>query len=1079
MAEQVISHIRGLHTDFANTNSHSQWLQLFQQSPEAWGVVHELLVGSREEVVQYFASHTLVTKLQTGSTPSSSTWRQDLMGYMRHFWLGPASVRRQLVVALTDSELWQSPNEDGPWLMECVKQLSESMDALPCLLELLSVIPEEASNRKVVVPAQRRLTFATNMLQHTALALETFWKASQASEQLVVPALLGCSRWLHLQHACPALRAQKRAISSSGGGSFSADIVRQGILSEQQLLKLAAQTIGNITATHIEVCRAAAELLSNAVTLTNEATQQSRVLLLLVAQAVVEGCKKLLPMTQVYLEKWMPPDSELTARTAVLGRLVGELGGTFERLLVADAANPGAPLCSTLSDLAEVALHFCQLRHTDLAKCGLDFWYTALAQHLGAAAEEEDPFDEEASLPGPKLTLSEAWAAKDADPERRRLGQTTSKQQRDAERPVLTPFIERMVKAHWQAIRYPAEPELEEHFEWDEFVRFREMCSINITEACTIVTPRWIIEYIGSLLEQICMRKSIDWQDIDACVFVLTGVAPRAPAGQDTVIPKLIELLPQLPYHTEGFKALLLRCAASRLILFTSGYLALNPEPCKQILRFLTLQHLPAIPPLPQGPDPDAKKYCEAFACDAMKMVMTAARKSIVVADGGTLWKEVVNAVIALVADSRFNVDCRAQLVFGIGQVLSVLENWDELEQMLGIFVSRMEVPLAEIMAALPQEPLGSRAVKTTRDGKAPLELKLYIAAVSSVYNMPPYPDHLSKPDHHPVLAVVEKHFHMIERVCIHHTQYEELMEQVCLAFSFILGFARDYAPASPVFVPMMKLMARCCEQHPQPFYMGLIRSVIGFFAAAGSDQLDLILIDLTGLFVTPIARHLGAGQSTLPPAINSAAYEMLVEALRHWNLALLALRSARWLPETFHATLDALPRLAEENQAIHERTLCAMMRFIRNVLLWGDPETCKKNDLTPELLDLQKLAQALALDNAPARGVALERIVAAMARLLAAAAQNNPSKGEIIPSTAEVLRVLLMGPFQYATSTSLPAALRALPSPLGESLSEPDQQRLIQQLKMDKLDNRRFVRTVLGVAEQFAVCLKKAQFGG
>ena len=30
------------------------------------------------------------------------------------------------------------------------------------------------------------------------------------------------------------------------------------------------------------------------------------------------------------------------------------------------------------------------------------------------------------------------------------------------------------------------------------------------------------------------------------------------------------------------------------------------------------------------------------------------------------------------------------------------------------------------------------------------------------------------------------------------------------------------------VFVPMMKLMARCCEQHPQPFYMGLVRSVVG-----------------------------------------------------------------------------------------------------------------------------------------------------------------------------------------------------------------------------------------------------------
>eukprot|EP00438_Fugacium_kawagutii_P006329 Skav213284 [mRNA] locus=scaffold2236:58410:58601:- [translate_table: standard] len=60
-----------------------------------------------------------------------------------------------------------------------------------------------------------------------------------------------------------------------------------------------------------------------------------------------------------------------------------------------------------------------------------------------------------------------------------------------------------------------------------------------------------------------------------------------------------------------------------------------------------------------------------------MKMVMTAARKTIVAADNGGLWKEAVNAVIALVSDGRFSVDCRAQLVFGIGQVLSVLQDWN------------------------------------------------------------------------------------------------------------------------------------------------------------------------------------------------------------------------------------------------------------------------------------------------------------------------------------------------------------------------------------------------------------------
>lgn len=1073
-AAQVVSHIHGLHRDFANTAAHSAWLQRFQEASEAWSVVHELLMNSNEEVVQYFASHTMVVKLQAGHLPTTNgSCRQELMRYLAQFWQGPPAVRKQLVVALVDYALWQSPAEDSRWLTEAVQQL----EALPCLLEFLSVIPEEAANRKVVVEAQRRSTFANSMLLHTSTVMEALWKASQTSDANAVAALRACARWLQLQHANPVLRGQKRAASSTGGGGsgpFSADLVKQGVLLEHALVQRAAQILSNISSVHIELCRAAADVLSEVKSLTNETTPQARAVQMLVVQAVVAASRQLLPMTQSSLEVWMAPDSELAQRSAILGRLVSELGPPFTRLVLADGRERSAAGCSApsdmsgaLNDLAEVALHFCALRHNDLAKCGLDFWYQALSQHLGAAAEEEDPYDEEPTQRAPE------WP-QPRNPE-------LEAQRRAEERTFLSPHIQNMVKAHWRAVRYPAEPEREDNFEWDDFVRFRELCSINITEACVVVTPAWIIEYVGTLLEEICARSPIAWQDIDACVFMLTGVASRAPAGQDKVIPRLIELLPQLPYPVDGFKALLLRCAASRLILFTSGYLALHPEPCKRILQFLTMQHLPAIPSLPQVQDPDAKKYCEALACDAMKMVMTAARKGIVAADGGTLWREVITAVIRLIADGRFNVDCRAQLVFGIGQVLSVLDDWGELEQMLGLFVAKMQEPLAPILDALPAEPLGAAAVKRTQDGKAPLELKLYIAAVSSVYNIPARSDLLNRPDHHPVLAVVEKHFPTIERVCIHHTQYEELMEQVCLAFSYILGYAREYAPASPVFVPMMKLMAKCCEQHPQPFYMGLVRSVVGFFAVTGSEQLDAVLVDLTGLFVAPIARRLAdttGAQLVLPPPLNAASYEMLAETLRHWNLALLAFRSAQWLTETLDSTIEALPRLAEANQAIHEKTVCAMLRFIRNVLLWADPET-HKGDPAPELRELLGQAQAIASERPLPRGVALPRLVTAAARLLAAAAPHGPSRGDVVPVVAEVLRAMFAGPFDYAVSAQLPAALRALPAPLSLALSDPELQRLIQQLKMEKGDSRRFVRTVIGLAEKFAVSIKRAQFGG
>uniref|UniRef100_A0A7S1AFD0 Exportin-1/Importin-beta-like domain-containing protein n=1 Tax=Noctiluca scintillans TaxID=2966 RepID=A0A7S1AFD0_NOCSC len=683
-----------------------------------------------------------------------------------------------------------------------------------------------------------------------------------------------------------------------------------------------------------------------------------------------------------------------------------------------------------------------------------------MAHHFGAVAEEDDPFD--ADVP---VSLSQ--------PQRTSEQSQQQSLRRAEEQPILEPHVQNMVKAHWRAVRYPAEPEHEENFDWDDFVRFREMCATNITEACLVVTPRWIIDHIGTVLESICAGPPIAWQDIDACIFVLTGVASRAPAGGDTVIPKLIELLPSLPYPTQGFKALLMRSAASRLVLFTSGYLA-SPKgssACKMILNFLTTQHLPSIPPLVAIPDnPESKKYCEAIACDAMKMVMSSAREAIVQAENGTLWKDLVSAVISLVADARFHVDCRAQLIFGIGQVLSSLSDWGELERMLGLFVKRMEEPVLPILSRLPAEPLGPAAVKATRDGKAPSELKLYIAAVSSVYNMPV--TRLSRThDHHPVLAVVEQNFATIEKICLHHTQYDELMEQVCLAFSYILGFAREYAPASPVFVPMLKLMARCCEQHPQPFYLGVVKSVIGFFATACDEQVDAVLIDLTELFVVPVASRLGSPNALSPP-INTASYEILSECVRHWNLAMLGMTSAQWMADTLEKTIDALPLLAAEG-LVHERTICAMLRFIRTALLWADPDL-QKGGHVQELATLCTQAQRLFAERQMARGTLLPRVILALTQLMAAAARDSPTKGDVLPSVAEVLRCLLAGPFEFAACSQLPGNLR---SQLPGVFQEPELQRLIQQLKMEKADSRRFVRTVIGVVEQFSVILKKAQF--
>ena len=79
------------------------------------------------------------------------------------------------------------------------------------------------------------------------------------------------------------------------------------------------------------------------------------------------------------------------------------------------------------------------------------------------------------------------------------------------------------------------------------------------------------------------------------------------------------------------------------------------------------------------------------------------------------------------------------------------------------------------------------------------------------------------------------------------------------------------------------------------------------------------------------------------------------------------------------------------------------MLRFIRNVLLWGDPET-SKGDTAIELLELQKQAQGIMMERQLPRGTALPRLIHSLSMLLVVSAPNNPSRGEVVPTVAEAL---------------------------------------------------------------------------
>jgi len=244
--------------------------------------------------------------------------------------------------------------------------------------------------------------------------------------------------------------------------------------------------------------------------------------------------------------------------------------------------------------------------------------------------------------------------------------------------------------------------------------------------------------------------------------------------------------------------------------------------------------------------------------------------------------------------------------------------------------------------------------------------------------------------------------------------------------------------------------------------------------------QIDAVLIDLVSVFIMPVVDLLvRSTPSPLLPAINAAAYDMLTEALRQSNLVKLATKSP-WLHRVLVATVEVLPQLAEGNLATYEKTVGAMLRCIRAVLVWCNSDLFGDNAERVELKEIQQQAQMLVTQASPPNPPLLSQLPGLVVKLTAAAALHKPASGEVVPSAAEVLRMLLLGPSEYGlhACSQLPIAVHSLPSPLCSCLNDNELQRLIQQLKMEKGDSKRFIKMLVGVAEQFAASLKNAQLG-
>ena len=145
------------------------WLEQFQATTEAWQVADQVLAQPADgttavtQALHTFAAQTMRTKIQYDwaelPAEAHASLRSSLLAHMVRFGQGPQPVMTQLALAVgvlaLHMEEWHATVVND-LIASLTTPPEEATAKLPCLLELLTVLPEEADNYKVgVLPRQR------------------------------------------------------------------------------------------------------------------------------------------------------------------------------------------------------------------------------------------------------------------------------------------------------------------------------------------------------------------------------------------------------------------------------------------------------------------------------------------------------------------------------------------------------------------------------------------------------------------------------------------------------------------------------------------------------------------------------------------------------------------------------------------------------------------------------------------------------------------------------------------------------------------------------------------------------------
>lgn len=753
-------------------------------------------------------------------------------------------MRTQLCLAMAALAVQMSPEDWGragvvQWLGQ---ELANQPEALPVLLELLAVFPQEANSYKIAVRPERRRQFHRDMVSSVQNAFDLLSSClSEGSIQSREQVLRAFAAWMRLSFGISATTlASHPLVAASLAGLNSDETFDAAVDAVTELIRFTVSGSPVELSAHMPLV---VVLVPQVMALRPRFAATVKV-----AQAEKRAAQGEDIDPSEYGEE---EEEEVTKGMAYLFAEMGESyvdlisSGSSESLMIVEA-------------LAEVTSH----PDDNIAAITFNFWH-----RLSLALTNRERSDQHPS--------AEAEAATDVERERRLA--------------IFRPTFELLVSLVSFRVTYPSGFENWRKDELADFKSTRYAVADMLLDAAAVLGGQETLRLLAQPLLQLAASArsggSWDWRVAEASLYCIRAIAKAVPSSEDSFMPQVFMLLPQLPSQPQ-----LIYTSSLTIAAFADW---LGSTPSAPTLLPSLLQLLTSALAAPE----DA---CAAAAL-ALKHVCDACRKLL--AGSADALLSVYQQ--AMSGNSGFNLssDDELQLVEGLSLMVSALPP-ERLVPALDALCIPILTPLQQVVTAAQQA--GSSQQFSSN------QYSVHIDRIANIFRYGSEPE--------PLADVFQRMWPLLKAVFMQRATDTRTMERLCRACKYAV---RNCGRAlGGVMGSMLEEVQTRYQQHHHSCLLYLASEVIKVFGSdtACAGYLGTLISALFGHTITMLA---SIQDFTSQPDVADDCF-------------LLASRCIRYCPHLLVPTtmLPPLVDCAMTGITIQHREACrSILTFFQDVL--------------------------------------------------------------------------------------------------------------------------------------------------